>query len=85
MLDLIEGYLDNISAAATQMAANGGPLVELAAILAISNDTVARQQQEIKRFLEQISALKKKGASVTSGDTVTGGNNNVCKHCEAVG
>ena len=33
---------------------------------------------------EQISALKKKGAYVTSGDTVPGGNNIPCKHCEVV-
>ena len=42
MLDLLEGYLDNIAAAATQTAANGGPLAELGASLAISVDTVAR-------------------------------------------
>ena len=72
MLDSIEGYLDNIAAAATQTTANGGPLVEFAASLAISVDTVARHQQKIKRYLEQISALKKKGAFVTSGATVTG-------------
>ena len=50
MMDSIEGYLDNIVAAATQTAANGGPLAELAASLAISVNTVDRQQQEIKRF-----------------------------------
>ena len=43
-MDSIEGYLDNIVAADTQTAANGGPLAELAASLAISVDTVARQQ-----------------------------------------
>ena len=85
MLDLLEEYLDNIAAAATQTAANGGLLAELAASLAISVDTAARQQLEIKRLSEQISALKKKGASVTSGVTVPGGNNILCKHCEAVG
>ena len=42
MLDSLEGYLDNIAAAATQTVANGGPLVELASILAVSMDTVAR-------------------------------------------
>ena len=68
-----------------QKHANGGPLAELAASMEISVDTVARQQQEIKRSSDQISALKKKGASSTSGDTFPGGNNNVQKHCEAVG
>ena len=43
MLDSLKGYLDNIAAAATQTAANGGPLEELAASLAVSVDTVARQ------------------------------------------
>ena len=62
MLDSLEGYLDKIAAAANQTAANGGPLAELAASLAISVDTVARQQQEIKRLLEQISTLKKEGS-----------------------
>ena len=41
----LERYLDNIAAAATQTAANGGPLAELADILTISVDTVASQQQ----------------------------------------
>ena len=45
MLDLLEGYLDNIAEGATQTAANGDPLEEFAASLAISVDTVARQQQ----------------------------------------
>ena len=85
MLDSLEGYLDNIVAAATQMTANGGPLAELAASLAITVDNVARQEQDIKRLSEQISALKKKGSSVTGGATVPGGNNMVYKHCEAVG
>ena len=47
--------------------------MELAASLAISVDTVARPQQEIKRLSEQISAFKKKGASATSGAIVPGG------------
>ena len=47
-MDSLEGYLDNIAAAATQTAANGGLLAELAASLEISVDTVARQQLEIK-------------------------------------
>ena len=87
MMDSLEGYLDNIAAAATQTAAqtaeNGGPLAELAASLAISVDTVTRQQQEIKRLSEQINALKKKGTHTTSGSTLPGGTT-VCTHCEAV-
>ena len=39
--DSLEGYLDNIAAAAMQMAKNGGPLAELAASLDISVDPVA--------------------------------------------
>ena len=56
MMDQLEGYLDNIAAAATQTAANGGPLSELAASMAVSVDTVARQQQEIKCLSEQVNA-----------------------------
>ena len=82
-MDSLEGYLDNIPAAATQTSANGGPLAELAASLDISVDTVARQQQEINRFPEQVNALKKKVASATSG--AKRGNNTICTHCEAVG
>ena len=41
MLDSLEGYLDNIAAAATQTAATVTPLVELAASLAVLVDTVA--------------------------------------------
>ena len=89
MLDLLEGYLDNIATAAMQTADNGGPLAELAelaASLLVSIDTVARQQLEIKRLTEHINALKKKGGSVTTGVPGTGGNNfPPCKHCEAVG
>ena len=77
--------MDNIAAAATQTAANGSPLSELAASLAISVDTVARQHQEIKHLSEQIHVKKKKGASATSGTTLTGVNNNICTHCETVG
>ena len=40
MLDSLEGYLDNIAAAATQTEATGTPLAEFAAILAVSVDTV---------------------------------------------
>ena len=45
MMDLLEGYLNNIAAAATQTADPGGPLAELAASIAVSLDTVARKQQ----------------------------------------
>ena len=86
MLDLLEGYLDNIAAAATQTEANGGPLAKLAASLAVSVDTVARQQLETKRLTEHIKELKKKGGAVTNGVPGTGGNNfPSCKHCEVVG
>ena len=47
MLDSLEGYLDNIAAAATQTAATRTPLAELAASLAVSVDIVARQQIKI--------------------------------------
>ena len=67
MLDSLEWYLDNISAAATQMAANGTPLAELAARLAVSVGTVARQKIDIKRLTEHINALEKKGGAVTAG------------------
>ena len=53
MLDLLEGYLENIAAAATQTAANGGPVAELAASLAVYMDMVARQQLEIKQLTEK--------------------------------
>ena len=86
MLDFLEGYLDNIAAAATQTAANRGLLEEFSASLAVSVDTVARQKLEIKRVTEHINALKKKGGSVTNGVSGTGRNNFLpCKHCEAVG
>ena len=48
MLNSLEGYLDNIAVAASQMAANGGPLAELEASLSVSVDTVDIQQLEIK-------------------------------------
>ena len=84
-MDSLEVYLDNIAAAATQTAANGGLLAELSAILAISVDNVSRHQQDIKNLLEQINELKKKGASDTIGATVPGGMTTICAHCEAVG
>ena len=57
MLDSLEGYLNNITAAPTQTTATGGPLAELSASLAVSVDTVAKQQIKIKRLTEQINAL----------------------------
>ena len=86
MLDSLEDYLDNIAAAATQTAATGTPLAELAASLAVSVDTVARQQIEIKRLTEHINALRKKGVSITASVPKTWDNNAItCKHCKAVG
>ena len=87
MMYSLEGYLENIAAAATQTVAKGGPLEELEVSLAISVDTVARQQQEIKRLYEHINALKKRGTQVSSVGTFEGGGlvGTVCKHCEAVG
>ena len=87
MLDYLEGYLDNIAAAATQTATTGGPLAELAASLEVSVDTVARQRIEIKRLTEKINALKNNGGTVTAVVTVTVGTNSnspPCKHCAAV-
>ena len=84
-MDSLEEYLDNIAAAAIQTAANGGPLVELAASLAISVDTVARQQQEIKSLSRKIIALKNKGTSATIRDTVPGRATTICTHFEVVG
>ena len=88
MLDSLEDNIDNIASAATQTAANGGPLAELAASLAVSVDTVARQTIDIKRLTEKNKALKKKGGAVTAGVPGTGGTNSNyphCKHCAAVG
>ena len=86
MLDSLEGYLDNIAAAAIHTAATGTPLAELAAILAVLVDTVARQQHEIKRLTEHINALRKKGGAFTAGVPNTWENNYPnCKHCAAVG
>ena len=45
MMDLLEGYLENISEVETKTVAKGGPIAELAASLEVSVDTVARQQQ----------------------------------------
>ena len=67
MIDSLEGYIDNIAAAAKQTAANFVPLAELAASLAVSVDRVARQQIDIKQLTEHINALKNKGGAVTAG------------------
>ena len=86
MLDSLEGYLDNIAAAATQTAATGTPLADLAASLKVSVDTVARQHIEIKRLTEHINALRKKGVSITASVPNTEDNNaTTCKYCKAVG
>ena len=61
MLNLLEGYLDNIAAAATQTVAKGGPLAELPANPEISVNIVAAQQKEIKRLYEHINTTKRKG------------------------
>ena len=88
MMDYLEGCLDNISTAATQNVAKGGPLAGLAASLAISVHTAARRQQEIKCLNKQINALKKRGTHAASIGTLPGGRlvgTTVCTHCEAVG
>ena len=86
MLDSLEGYLDNIAEAATHTAATVTPLVELAASLAVSVDTVACQQIEINRLTEHINALRKKGAAGTPSVPSTGDNNATAfKHCKKVG
>ena len=87
MLDFLEGYLDNISAAATQAVANGDPLSELSASLWVSVDTVTAQAKEIKILHQYINALKKKGnpnqiSGTNAGVGMTG---NVCPHCATVG
>ena len=50
MFDLLEGYLEKISAAETLAVANGGPLSELSAGLAISVDTVEPWDDETSLF-----------------------------------
>ena len=82
MMDSLEGSLNNIAAAATQTSDPDGPLAELAASLAVSVDTIARQQQEINRLTAQVNAFKKKGLQETrekEKETI------ICKHCEEVG
>ena len=76
--------MDNIVAAATQAAENIGPLAELAASLAISVDTVARHQEEIKCLSEQVNFLKNRGTQADSVGTFPRGTT-LCTHCEAVG
>ena len=66
MIDSLEGYLENIAAAATQTVAKGGPLAELAASIAISVDTVAQHKQKIKCLYEHINAMKKRGTQASS-------------------
>ena len=87
MMDSIEGYIENISTAATQIFAKGGPLAELAASLAISVDIVTRQQQEIKRLYKQINNMKKTWTQASIISTMAGGGlmGTVCPHCAEVG
>ena len=66
MLDSLKDYLNNISVAVPQTIAKGAPLANLAVSLAISFDTVARQQQEIKRMYEHIKVLKKRSTQASS-------------------
>ena len=47
-------------------------------------ETVARQQKEIKRFSEQLNALKRRGTQVASVRTFPGGMT-IFTHCEAFG
>ena len=75
MLNSLEGYLENIAAVATQTEADGCPLAELAASLAVFLDTVARQKLDIKRLTEHINAKRKKVTSGTNGVTGIVGNN----------
>ena len=82
MMDSLEGYLNNIAASATQTADPGGPLAELAASIAVSVDTVAIQQQEIKRLVAQVNAFTKKGPQETKEKERE---KMICKHCESVG
>ena len=66
--------------------ANRALLEQLASSLAVSIDTVTRQQLEIKQLTELINALKNKGTSVTNGVTGTGEKKiPTCKHFKAVG
>ena len=83
MRESLEGYLDSIAAAAMKTAAKGVPLAELEASLAISVDTVARQQQEIKCLSKQANALKNRGMQAASVGTLPVGTT-VCTYCEAV-
>ena len=79
--------MDNIDVEATQTVAKVGPLAELAASLAILMDTIAQQQQEIKRLYEQINALKNIGMQAYIVGKLVGGRlvGTLRTHCEAVG
>ena len=57
--------------AATQTVAKGGQLAELAASLAISINTVARQQQEIKRLYEHINDMIQNWFCTLSAEVTT--------------
>ena len=86
-MDSLEGYLDNIAAAATKSVATSTPLAKLSASLAISVDTVATQAKEIAQLYRKNTAFKKK----SGGKANDGGTTNlestpfVCPHWAAVG
>ena len=86
MIDLLEGYIDKISASATQAVSNGGPLSEFSNSLAVLVDTVDVQAKDIKSLYQQIDALKNKGTPNSSSKTNSGGNmtGNMFPYCAAV-
>ena len=87
-MDLLKDHLNNIVAAATQLAASSTPLAELSASLSISIDTVVTQAQEIAQLHQQITALNKiSGGKLNDVGTsgATGTNPYVCPHCTVVG
>ena len=56
-VDTLEGYLDNIAAAATTTR-RGTELADLAASMAIILDTNSAQAKELKQIREQINVLR---------------------------
>ena len=87
ILESLEGYLENIAAATAKTISKGGSVAELTASLEIPVDTVARQQQEIKRLYEKIKYTKKRGIKASRISTMAGVGlvGTVCTHCKAVG
>ena len=62
MLDLLEGYLDNIDvAAATQAVTKRGPLEELSASLLISIDKVVLKKKKLSVCMNKLKPRKRKG------------------------